>query len=229
MTHVTLKNSLKRQPGYKIKYLNLYAGLGGNTHELDRSKVHITHIESDFRRCEYLRKNYPEDLVIQGNAKMYLQQFYKDYDFIWASPPCQSHSRIRFHTKRSNPILPDLQLYEVILFLRAYAQNYIVENVNPWYDPLIKPDIRVGRHLFWTSSIQLEFGHKIRGVKYSDKTLTEMSHKELAQLYGMEHVDDRTGFRNVVYPPLGSDLFRIATNNQRKSDAPDFQEETISH
>jgi site-specific DNA-cytosine methylase len=29
------------------------------------------------------------------DAKEYLLENYKNFDFIWASPPCQTHSRIR--------------------------------------------------------------------------------------------------------------------------------------
>ena len=50
------------------------------------------------------------------------------------------------------PIYPDLKLYQEILFLQHYYRNgkYVVENVIPYYEPLI-PAQKRGRHLYWTN------------------------------------------------------------------------------
>lgn len=46
---------------------------------------------------------------------------------------------------------PDMKLYEEILFLDNYFDGkYCVENVIPFYEPLITAKKR-GRHLYWTN------------------------------------------------------------------------------
>ena len=45
-----------------------------------------------------------------------------------------------------------MKLYEEILFLQHYYRTgkYVVENVIPYYEPLI-PAKKRGRHLYWTN------------------------------------------------------------------------------
>ena len=46
---------------------------------------------------------------------------------------------------------PDMTLYQEILFLKhIYNGKYVVENVTPYYEPLI-PAKKRGRHLYWTN------------------------------------------------------------------------------
>ena len=46
---------------------------------------------------------------------------------------------------------PDMKLYEEILFLKhLYNGKYVIENVIPYYDPLI-PAQKRHRHLYWTN------------------------------------------------------------------------------
>ena len=46
---------------------------------------------------------------------------------------------------------PDMKLYQEIIFLDAfYNGKYVVENVVPYYEPLI-PAKKRGRHLYWTN------------------------------------------------------------------------------
>ncbi len=81
-------------------------------------------------------------------------EHYKEFDFIWSSPPCPSHSKIRITQKSRDTfkaIYPDLKLYEEIIFLDNYFNGkYCVENVTPYYQPLI-PAKKRGRHLYWTN------------------------------------------------------------------------------
>ena len=90
--------------------------------------------------------------MIVADAHQYLLDHYKEFDFIWSSPPCPSHSRARFARKNTTTaIYPDLKLYEEILFLDNYFDGkYCVENVIPYYEPLIQAKKR-GRHLYWTN------------------------------------------------------------------------------
>ena len=50
-------------------------------------------------------------------------------------------------------IYPDLKLYEEILFLENYFEGkYCVENVIPYYEPLIYGK-KIGRHLYWCNFV----------------------------------------------------------------------------
>ena len=141
---------------YKI--LNLYACLGGNRYKWDdvADNLEITAVEIDTELAKLYQERFPNDIVIVADAHQYLLDHYKEFDFIWTSPPCPSHSRIRFGQANSerenyNPIYPDMTLYQEIIFLDNYYKGkYVVENVIPFYEPLISAKKR-GRHLYWTN------------------------------------------------------------------------------
>lgn len=139
----------------KLKILNLYACLGGNRYKWG-DEHQITAVELDPYIAEMYQKRFPNDKVIVADAHEYLLNHYNEFDFIWSSPPCPSHSRAAFGSRKSNksnhkPCYPDFTLYEEIIFLQYYFNgNYVVENVNPYYDPIILAKKR-GRHLYWTS------------------------------------------------------------------------------
>jgi len=137
----------------KIKILNLYACLGGNRYKWDEvADIQVTAIELDPEAARLYKERFPNDKVIVADAHEYLLNYYKEFDFIWSSPPCPSHSRARFARKNTtSSIYPDLKLYEEILFLENYFDGkYCVENVIPFYEPLIAAKKR-GRHLYWTN------------------------------------------------------------------------------
>ena len=140
---------------YKI--LNLYACLGGNRYRWDEvADIEVTAVELDPEASRLYQERFPNDKVIVADAHQYLLDHYKEFDFIWSSPPCPTHSRARYWgckngERTTKPIYPDLKLYEEILFLQHYFNGkYCVENVIPYYDPLI-PAQKRGRHLYWTN------------------------------------------------------------------------------
>mgnify|MGYP003625019665 CR=1 FL=1 len=137
-----------------MKILNLYACLGGNRYKWNEVKedIDVTAIELDEDLAKMYQERFPNDKVIVADAHKYLLEHYKEYDFIWTSPPCPSHSRARYARKcTTKPIYPDLKLYEEIIFLdKWYDGKYVVENVIPYYEPLI-PAKKRGRHLYWTN------------------------------------------------------------------------------
>ena len=140
---------------YKI--LNLYACLGGNRYKWDEvADIEVTAVEWDQELAKLYQERFPNDTVIVADAHQYLLDHYKEFDFIWSSPPCPSHSKAAFGSRKSNksnhkPIYPDFKLYEEIVFLDNYFDGkYVVENVIPYYEPLI-PAKKRGRHLYWTN------------------------------------------------------------------------------
>ena len=137
----------------KIKVLNLYACLGGNRYKWDEvADIEVTAVELDPELARMYKERFPNDTVIVADAHQYLLDHYKEFDFIWSSPPCPSHSRARFARHESTiPEYPDMKLYEEIIFLQHYFKGkYVVENVIPFYEPLI-PAKKRGRHLYWTN------------------------------------------------------------------------------
>jgi DNA (cytosine-5)-methyltransferase 1 len=103
------------------------------------------------------QERFPNDKVIVADAHQYLLDHYKEFDFIWSSPPCPTHSRMRYsqakNSKKENykAVYPDMKLYQEIIFLDNYFKGkYCVENVIPFYEPLIYAKKR-GRHLYWTN------------------------------------------------------------------------------
>jgi len=136
-----------------MKILNLYAGIGGNR-KLWGNEHEITAIELDSKISNKYANLYPLDNVIVSDAHEYLLDHYKEFDFIWTSPPCPTHSRINIsqYTRESwTPKYPDMKLYEEIIFLDTYYKGkYVVENVIPYYEPLI-PAKKRNRHLYWTN------------------------------------------------------------------------------
>ena len=137
-----------------MKILNLYAGIGGNR-KLWGDKHEITAVEINEQVAEVYKSYFPNDIVIVGDANSYLLENFKEYDFIWSSPPCPTHSRANFWGSKTvdtrNKVYPDMKLYQEILFLdNWYEGRYVVENVIPYYKPLI-PAKEKDRHLYWTN------------------------------------------------------------------------------
>ena len=137
-----------------MKILNLYACLGGNRYKWNEVKedIEVTAVELDPEAARLYQERFPNDTVIVADAHQYLLDHYKEFDFIWSSPPCPTHSRARFARRNTTEAkFPDLKLYEEILFLENWFKGkYVVENVIPYYEPLIQANKR-GRHLYWTN------------------------------------------------------------------------------
>tara|TARA_R110001632_G_C11190319_1_gene401995 strand:- start:56 stop:706 length:651 start_codon:yes stop_codon:yes gene_type:complete len=138
-----------------MKILNLYACLGGNRYKWDEvTDVEVTAVELDPVLAELYQKRFPNDKVIVADAHQYLLKNFENFDFIWTSPPCPTHSRVRVSQKNREGFefkFPDMKLYEEIIFLDSFFKGkYVVENVIPFYDPLIQAKKR-GRHLYWTN------------------------------------------------------------------------------
>ena len=136
-----------------MKILNLYACLGGNRY-LWGDDHEITAVEWDEELAKLYQERFPKDKVIVADAHQYLLDHYKEFDFIWSSPPCPTHSKIRTTQKNQDfyiPKYPDMSLYQQIIFLdEHFTGKYVVENVIPYYTPLI-PAKKRGRHLYWTN------------------------------------------------------------------------------
>ncbi|MDR2975396.1 MAG: DNA cytosine methyltransferase [Propionibacteriaceae bacterium] len=141
-----------------MRVLNLYAGIGGNRAGWP-DDADVTAVELDPEIAAAYRELWPQDQVLIADAHQYLLEHFRDgWDFIWSSPPCQTHSKLnRFIDKRTPAKLayPKLEtLYGEILLLQAFAPRqtaWLVENVIPYYPPLVPPTTQIGRHYGWSN------------------------------------------------------------------------------
>lgn len=132
-----------------MKVLNLYSGLGGNR-KLWKN-VDVTAVEIETKIATVYSRLFPDDKLIVGDAHQYLLDHYEEFDFIWSSPPCQSHSRMMKATRHKKRFYPDMSLYQEIIFLQNFFKGkWVVENVVPFYAPLVPGKI-VGRHMYWAN------------------------------------------------------------------------------
>ena len=141
----------------KIKILNLYAGIGGNRKHWDKlsPNIEVTAVELRENIAKVYKDYFPNDKVVVGDAHQYLEKHVQEFDIIWSSPPCPSHSIMRKNvcvgSGQSDPVFPNMTLYEEILFLQGYFDGvYVVENVKSWYNPLIEPQVEQ-RHYYWAN------------------------------------------------------------------------------
>ena len=194
-----------------MKILNLYCGIGGNRklwgdeHEITavENKPEIAKIYSDF---------FPNDKMVIGDAHQYLLEHYSEFDFIWSSPPCPSHSSFRKNFSMSvgaKAIYPDMKLYEEILLLQGYFKGkYVIENVKSWYKPLVEP-ILLQRHFFWANFEIPEKEFEKDGINLTGgRNQHEKEQIEKLQNktgFNLEHYkgNKRTMLRNCVNPELG--------------------------
>lgn len=195
-----------------MRILNLYAGLGGNRKYWNGHN--ITAVEYDPKIAEAYKENYPDDQVIIDDAHQYLLDHYKEFDFIWSSPPCQSHSRMIRSGRNRKPRYPDMKLYEEILFLKHNFKGfYVVENVVPYYKPLIEAQ-KLGRHLFWSN---FDIGEHepptiknfINGtnVKAKEKLTEWLGIKCNKNIYYEGNHCPAQVLRNCVHPDTGAHIF----------------------
>lgn len=178
-----------------MKILNLYACLGGNRFKWG-DEHEITSVELDPELARMYQERFPNDTVIIADAHQYLLDHYKEFDFIWSSPPCPSHSRARYwnasnYDTITDAIYPDMKLYQEILFLKHYFKTgkYVVENVIPYYEPLIIPQKR-GRHLYWTNfNLPIDLNDRrfaISSAKKEFKGLCEFHDYDFTQYKGKQ-------------------------------------------
>jgi DNA (cytosine-5)-methyltransferase 1 len=200
-----------------MKILNLYAGIGGNRKHWG-TEHQITAVEYDADIAHVYRDLWPDDELVVSDAHEYLRQHFQEFDFIWSSPPCPSHSKARFHIgvqhKGFEAIYPDMTLYEEILFLRHHFDGaWVVENVIPYYKPLIEAT-KIGRHLYWANFDIPPITEKAEGLRDKNK-VSDMQELHGFDLTGYKLSNKRQVLRNVASPQIGKALLDLASAKSR--------------
>lgn len=197
-----------------IKMLNCYAGIGGNVKLLDRNKVNITAVEINPKIAECYKKLFPQDNIIVGDAHEYLRQHFREFDFIWCSPPCPTHSVLQMTRYYDDKLkYPDMTLYQEIIWLQTFFKGkWCIENVIPYYKPLIEPSFKIDRHFFWASDFILT------PKWFDDYTQKKDNIQAMADSYNYNldilkscNVDCRLVLRNLVVPEIGKYIFETLT------------------
>lgn len=207
-----------------MKILNLYANIGGNR-KLWGDAHEITAVEIDPKIAAVYQKLWPNDRVIVGDAHQYLLDHFSEYEFIWSSPPCPTHSRINranaLNPYKDNTVqikngggipmrYPDMKLYQEIILLRNFHRGkWCVENVISYYDPLITP-VQFGSHYFWTN-----FPFPTEGFETMYRGVGGKNHIKIADyakmkgfnLEDLKGIDARLALRDVTEPELGKHIF----------------------
>jgi DNA (cytosine-5)-methyltransferase 1 len=209
-----------------MKILNLYACLGGNRAKWDEVaneaeiNMHVTAVELDPEAARLYQERFANDTVIIADAHQYLLDHYKEFDFIWSSPPCPSHSRARFARRETTSAeYPDLKLYEEILFLENwFGGKYVVENVIPYYEPLI-PAQKRGRHLYWTNfKLPQNLNERKSSIMEGKDEVTqwcEFHDYDFRKYKGEQRLDKMA--RNLVDYEAGKTIFETALGIINKS------------
>ena len=197
-----------------MKILNLYAGIGGNR-KMWGDSHQITAVEFDPNIAKIYKEFFPNDEIVVADAHQYLLEHYKEFDFIWSSPPCPSHSMFRKNFSMNvgaRPLFPDMKLYEEILFLKYYFKgDWVVENVKSFYEPLVLPQI-LQRHFFWSNK---QIPHK----EFEKDTINLTGGRNEDEKVQIERLSKKLGFnvskfkgnkklmlRNCVKPELGKHI-----------------------
>lgn len=199
----------------KLKVLNGLAGLGGNRKLWQN--VEVTAVELDSKIAKVYQDQNPNDEVIVGDAYDYLLNNYQKFDFIWFSPTCQANSRMIRGGKNRKPRFPDLKLYELKIFLDYnYKGKYLIENVKPYYNPVIKPTAKIGRHFFW-ANFEIDESFHLEQPKDFIITGTVKGSEELKKWLGINYEgnlyyngnhDPCQVLRNCVHPKLGLHIYK---------------------
>ena len=207
-----------------MKILNLYACLGGNRYKWNEVKedIEVVAVEWDEELAKLYQERFPNDTVIVADAHQYLLDHYQEFDFIWSSPPCPTHSRARYWAIGANgksPTYPNLNLYSEILLLDYHFKGkYVVENVIPYYEPMLNPKKR-GRHLYWTNfNLPNNLQDRRFGISQTKNELNGLSefHNYDFTKYKGSQSKVKIG-RNLVDYEAGKTIFETALGIIRKS------------
>ena len=200
-----------------MKVLNLYAGIGGNRKLWN--DVDVTAVENNSDIAYIYQDFFPDDTLVIADAHKYLLDHFEEFDFIWSSPPCPTHSQVRYRVGYLNDkvkaVYPDMNLYQEIILLKYHFKgDWVIENTESYYDPLIKPQ-KVGRHYIWSNKIITDIiNNDNDAIRWGDNENRQQIKGFDISKYVLS--DKRKILRNCVKPEVGKHIFDCAFKLQQK-------------
>ena len=209
----------------KLKVLNCYSGIGGNRKLWEG--VEVTAVENNEKIAKIYQDFFPNDKVIVADAHQYLLKHHSEYDFIWSSPPCPTHS-VCCHFLKGQGIVryPDMKLWQEIVLLKHFFKGkYCVENVKSYYEPLYPPQ-EIGRHYFWAnfkiSDIKIDYqigtmNRQASKEKQRKAIIREAQIPEFLKLHDLKDFslpNKRQVLRNCVLPKIGLHILNESKINR---------------
>jgi DNA (cytosine-5)-methyltransferase 1 len=185
--------------------------VGGGAHQ-------VVAVENDPGIAEVYSDLFPDDEVIVVDAHQYLLEHMNDFDFIWSSPPCPTHSQIRYNIgykanrkyAKVAAVYPEMSLYQEIILLNYYYDGkWVVENTVPYYEPLIK-GVKTGGHIWWSNFHIPAIEHGTRG--HRDGTVESLTERKMINLAKYNIKDKRKLLRNAVEPDVGLKILEASQN-----------------
>lgn len=198
-----------------MRVLDLYAGPGGFSRGvqtyLDKKGIpfEYTAVEIDPKIAAAHKINNPKSKIIVADAITFIHEL-KNYDFVIACPPCKSHSKLNRMRKNKPEI--DTSLWFLAYHFRHININFLIENVNPYYDSFIEPTIKIGRHCFW-SSFDINpflFENYYKNFRYLSVEDLEEYHGLVAP--NMSREKQRQVLRSAVHPSIAIGIFEQFLN-----------------
>jgi DNA (cytosine-5)-methyltransferase 1 len=113
----------------KVKALDLFCCGGGASTGLFQAGFEVTGVDIKHQ------KNYPFKFI-QADVLDLSTEFLKEFDFIWASPPCQEYTMAGTQWRLEGKEYPDL-IEPTRELLKKSGKPYVIENVPG--SPLIQP------------------------------------------------------------------------------------------
>ena len=188
--------------------------------------IEVVAVENNPEIATIYQDFFPNDKVIIADAHQYLLDHYKEFDFIWSSPPCPTHSRTNNFLHAQGIIrYPDMALWQEIVFLKYFFKGkFVVENVRSYYEPLIKPQ-EAERHYFWSNFL---ISNKEDKAKFNllnarastrqsgDNNLNSLEKHHGINLSKYNFKNKRLALRNCVKPQLGLHIFNMAFKEKQE-------------
>jgi len=175
---------------------------------------------------------WPDDQVIVADAHAYLEQHLFDgWDFIWSSPPCQTHSRLNsFNWGHGRAQYPAIELWQEITLLthalgKSHPTKWVVENVIPYYEAPLPPTARnLDRHYYWANFHIPPLDKPITKpsiIKGGTRTADAFNLEEAKFIYGIHppfgNVKQQGQWlRNCIHPQIGRHIFNASQTRQQQ-------------
>ena len=173
----------------------------------------ITAIEINAEIAGIYKSKFPNDKIVITDAHYYLLDHYKEFDFIWSSPPCPSHSKLCYSQKTKQYI--DVTLYQQIILLKSWFKGkWVIENVIPYYDYLVEPSFIIGRHPFWSN-------FNVTPIQVKNIDVSRSTPEELSEYLGIPKPRYKAGvtLRNCVEPKTGLHILNCAEGIIKENEA----------